>query len=262
MENMKLIYFSPTHGTKKIVEAIAQGIPCKNIESIDITDQRTRDGEAIELGDELVIIGMPVHAGRIPDVVLSCLRRIKSQGNPAVIVAVYGGRAYDSALFELQTECQRIGIKPFAAGAFIAEHSFATSEVFIENGRPDTTDLKYCSAFAEKIDSMLKKGIPNSEIDLPGRTVLTKMDPILPGVTPYTDPKKCVRCMECVKICPTNAIDSNNPLFIDKKKCIKCSACVKICPYNAITLDLEITKRIAETVQKSGKKQPEFFFSE
>ncbi len=260
MDNIKLIYFSPTNGTKKIVEAIAGGISCKNIETVNITQKSIRDGKALELSNELAIIGVPVYAGRVPTVALSYLRRIKAQNTPAVIIAVYGGRAFDSALFELQRECQRVGMKPFAAGAFIAEHSFASSEIIIENGRPDEADLKSCSEFAEKVEIILKNGIPHGELEVPGSTILKKMEPILPGVIPYTNPEKCVRCMKCVEVCPTNAIDKDNPIFIEKDRCIKCSACVKVCPYNAISLDLEIAKKIAETVRKLGKKYPEFFF--
>ena len=79
MDNIKLIYFSPTNGTKKIVEAIAGGISCKNIETVNITQKSIRDGKALELSNELAIIGVPVYAGRVPTVALSYLRRIKAQ---------------------------------------------------------------------------------------------------------------------------------------------------------------------------------------
>ncbi len=262
MDNIKLIFFSPTGGTKKIVQAIASGISHKNLDSIDITKKTVRQTAPLKFSKELLIIGVPVYAGRVPVTALEYLRKVQADKCPAVIVAVYGGRDFEAALFELKLECQRVGIEPFAAAAFIAEHSFSTSNIKIEKGRPDEYDYTYCKEFSRKINVILKSELSGSQLQVPGRTVLKPAHPILPGVIPYTDPKKCTRCMKCVEVCPTDAIDKYNPIFIDKEKCIKCCACVKICPEGAITMNLQITKNIAETVNKSDKKTPEFFLSE
>ncbi len=57
------------------------------------------------------------------------------------------------------------------------------------------------------------------------------------GVDLYFYEDKCVRCGECVKVCPENAITpigpNGEPPLIDKKKCKKNLKCVDACKYGA-----------------------------
>ena len=45
---------------------------------------------------------MPVYAGRVPALTVERLKGIKTSGVKCVIVAVYGNRAYEDALVEMQ----------------------------------------------------------------------------------------------------------------------------------------------------------------
>ena len=45
---------------------------------------------------------MPVYAGRVPAIAVERLKGIKTSGVKCVIVAVYGNRAYEDALVEMQ----------------------------------------------------------------------------------------------------------------------------------------------------------------
>ena len=45
---------------------------------------------------------MPVYAGRVPALAVERLKGIKTSGVKCVIVAVYGNRAYEDALVEMQ----------------------------------------------------------------------------------------------------------------------------------------------------------------
>ena len=45
---------------------------------------------------------MPVYAGRVPAFAVERLKGIKTSGVKCVIVAVYGNRAYEDALVEMQ----------------------------------------------------------------------------------------------------------------------------------------------------------------
>jgi formate hydrogenlyase subunit 6/NADH:ubiquinone oxidoreductase subunit I len=55
------------------------------------------------------------------------------------------------------------------------------------------------------------------------------------------DDKKCIRCLTCVRVCPSYAIkfDKKAPqdkgkIKIDFGKCIFCYMCVEKCPVNAL----------------------------
>ncbi len=48
--------------------------------------------------------------------------------------------------------------------------------------------------------------------------------------------EKCVRCGECVKICPCDAIELKDISTVDYSKCIRCYCCHEVCAYNAIDL--------------------------
>ncbi len=152
----KLIYFSPTHTTKKIVQGIARGFPFDRIEYLDLTPPDTDRRVFPEIGNRLTILGTPVYAGRVPMEAVKRLRQIKALGTPVLIVVAYGNREYEDALLELRNLAAEQGFKPVAAGAFIGEHSYSTEEIPIANGRPDEADLKKAKEFGEMVFRKLK----------------------------------------------------------------------------------------------------------
>ena len=64
--SLKLVYFSPTDTTKKVVQAIARGIKSDSIEELDITRPGMRIQPLRISENELLIIGVPVYMGRVP----------------------------------------------------------------------------------------------------------------------------------------------------------------------------------------------------
>ena len=53
---------------------------------------------------------------------------------------------------------------------------------------------------------------------------------------PKFDKSKCVKCGECKKICPPQAISIKEGATprVSKNKCIRCWCCTEVCPVNAI----------------------------
>ncbi|AKN29558.1 NADH dehydrogenase [Clostridium carboxidivorans P7] len=51
------------------------------------------------------------------------------------------------------------------------------------------------------------------------------------------DPKKCIGCTACTKVCPTKAISGEvkKAHVINKEKCINCGACSSTCKFSSIT---------------------------
>ena len=138
----KLVYFSPTGTTKKVLEGIADAIQVDLVEQIDLTPPEAVTREFEELQDELAIIGAPVYGGRIPLDAVHRFRRLKANNTLVVVVVLYGNREYEDALLELKNLTEELGFTAVAGGAFVGEHSYANETVPIANGRPDAEDLK------------------------------------------------------------------------------------------------------------------------
>ena len=108
-----LIYFSPTGTTKKTTTSIAQGLGVKSVVHYDVT--LPGSGTETVLSDGVAIIGIPVYAGRVPELCLQRMQRITAKGLPCVLVALYGNREFEDALVELRDFATRQGFKVVAA---------------------------------------------------------------------------------------------------------------------------------------------------
>ena len=105
------VYFSPTGGTKKVVNTISSVLGDKlslPVEIFDFTLPKERENPLVFNSDDIVVIGTPVYAGRVPNVLLKFLDTIKGEGATAIPVVVFGNRNYDEALCELSEICKKI----------------------------------------------------------------------------------------------------------------------------------------------------------
>ena len=103
------VYFSPTGNTKKSVEAMAAAINAE-YETVDLTPSANRNVVRQFGPEDLVIIGMPVYAGRIPMVAAPRLDGIRGRQTPCILVATYGNRHYEDALVEMEDIAKKQGL--------------------------------------------------------------------------------------------------------------------------------------------------------
>lgn len=226
--NVTKIIFSPTGGTKQVVDALTAGL-AGNAAEIDLTSPKT-DFTTVKFGaDDVVVIGVPSYGGLVPLLATERLAKMQGNGAKCVIVCVYGNRAYEDTLVELNDVAEESGFKVIAAAAAIAEHSIARQYA---TGRPDKEDKAELNSFGAKIaekinaDNMSKPAIPGNR---PHKK--RGGSPSVPQAG-----EKCDGCGLCVKVCPAQAIDSNTKIA-DAAKCIGCMRCVAQCPNSARKLD-------------------------
>ena len=214
------LYFSATYTTKRVVEAIAKNLS-NEVTTYDITNDSATDEVAIP-SDELLVVGVPVYAGRVPAMAVERLRRFRGNNTPAVAVAVYGNRHYDDAVLELHDIVSERGFRTVAAGAFVAQHSIFPK---VGASRPDAEDFADIKVFAKRVLELLTGNF--GEISLPGNRPYK-----VPGGIPIwpTASRRCMACGLCARLCPTGAIDPASPKGVDKTRCIKCGRCVAVCP--------------------------------
>ena len=151
------VWFSATGTTKKAVSRasslIAQdlNVPCREF-SYNLPAAR-EDDLSFGPGD-LVVFGVPVYAGRVPNLLLPYIRdKVKGNGALAVPVVLYGNRNFDDGLMELRNVLRDNGFHPIAAGAFVGEHAFSK---ILGAGRPDEEDMALVEELAHKAAAKVK----------------------------------------------------------------------------------------------------------
>ena len=249
------VYFSPTGGTKRYVEGIA-GRLSPRYETVDLTRPEVR-GRQLAFGPrDLVILGAPVYAGRLPGVEGGIFDRLRGENTPAVFNVSYGNRDYDDALLEEMDLCQARGFAGVAAAAWIAPHTFSDR---IAAGRPDDRDQAAMDRFAGLLREAL--GRPG---ELPRLTVRGAR-PYRAGASMSFHPEGgagCTGCGLCASVCPTGAICPEDPRRTDESRCIDCLACGKNCPAGARAVpgpELPALTRRLEAGLLAVRREPEFF---
>lgn len=267
--NVKAMYFSATGTTEKVIKALTAEISMningnKDVEYIDFTLPEARE-ESINFSDEdIVIVGVPVYAGRVPNILTNYLNRVKSDNSLAVAAVVYGNRDYDDALIELKDILESDGFDVRAACSFIGEHSF--SRILAKN-RPDDEDLIIAGDFAKQISNKLSCDEKDMLAVKGKRPYRPYYKPVgkdgnsadIRKVIPKTS-EKCIDCKLCAEVCPMGSIDYDNVAVLTGI-CIKCGACVKKCPVNAKYFDDEdYLKHLHELEEKfKDRREPELF---
>lgn len=245
----RLVYFSPTGTTRKIARAIGAGTGLPATE-FDFTHISTAPRTPVFTASDLVVLALPVYMGRVPFAATDYLASLAAEGSPCVLTGVYGNRAFDDCLVELEDIARERGFRPVGAAAFLGEHSITPA---LATGRPDEADLQLAQSFGKDVMTKLAaqdaaNGAANPELP-PGR---------IPGKRPYktfnagksgkdgkpaptekiangpTVGDACTDCKICVGVCPVDNINPGDVHDINPYECIRCHACVRACPEKAI----------------------------
>lgn len=266
--NINAVYFSPTGTTEKVVlgiaDKLAKSFGSDDVKKIDFTLPKAREEKIVFSEDDIVIVGVPVYAGRVPNVLLKFLNSFCGGGAMAIGTVLYGNRNYDDALIELTDILGEKEFKVVGAGAFIGEHSF--SKILGEK-RPDDKDMEIVKGFAHKI--FLK--INNRCLDIvevkgnkPYRPYYMPKNPQgesvnIRKVSPKTN-ENCIDCKLCAEVCPMGSIDYDDVSKLNGI-CIKCGACVKKCPVEAKYYDDENYLRHKKEleIEFAERREPEVF---
>jgi len=229
IETAHLVYFSPTGTTRTTCSRIAKALSAKRIMHYDVT--LPGDLLTTTITEGVVIFGVPVYAGRVPELCLQRFASISAQGLPCILVVMYGNREFEDALVELRDVVTMQGFQVVAAAAFIGEHSYSTPEWPIAAGRPNADDLATADEFGQEVAAKLR----NNDLSMPaidGNTPYRERVS-LGGIAPHTNSDKCTLCGKCAEVCPTGVIEVSETVSTNAANCVMCCACVKICEVGA-----------------------------
>ena len=161
---IRQITFSPTGGTLRVCEAL-----CEGLGTIATATELCVPADEVAVPtvgpSDLVVVGMPVYAGRVPALAVERLRCVETHGARCVVVAVYGNRAYEDALVEMRDVATAMGFRVVAAVAAIAEHSICR---MYGAGRPDEADAHELAAFGAAIRNAMERKEPSHPLVVPG----------------------------------------------------------------------------------------------
>lgn len=222
LKNVQLLYFSPTGGTKAcgdiFCKAIAQNYNAVNLGMKDSVQN---------LEGELIVLALPVYGGRIPAFAAEKISVLNGKGFKAVTLVVYGVRAYEDALLELNDAASAAGFEVVASGAVVAQHSIAPA---VGHGRPDAQDKDSIGEFAANVLAKLHSGC-TAPVSVPGNHPYK--DGMNLPVTPVCMPE-CSKCGKCMTSCPVGAMSMvEGGVQTDANACILCLACTSACPKKA-----------------------------
>ncbi len=260
-ETGNLVVFSPTGTSGMVGHTVAKRFCGDKYKTFDLTqpEQFVTPARHVLLTGPTVFV-VPVYAGRVAPLAVERMNHLRGTGEtPAIIIVVYGNRAFEDALIELSDLVSNAGFIPFAAAACIGEHSYSRKTSEIAVGRPDALDIEKISEFASEA---FKKLTDNQiqQITVPGNSEYRQ------GVGPADFHPEIIRegctlCGVCVASCPAGIISlEDNELFWNDG-CIRCCSCVKACPENVLEItEPRVVKLVKMLVEKCAeRREPEFF---
>ena len=102
------IHFSPTGGTRKVGDIVCGALDgdfneidlCSNVEQRSLCEE------------DICLVSIPSYGGRVPATSTERLKMISGNGAKAVLNCVYGNRAWEDTLTELQDTLEGQGFRP------------------------------------------------------------------------------------------------------------------------------------------------------
>jgi len=239
---------SPTGGTKKSADLLSAA--WKEKIEIDLMDRKA-DFHHVFTAEDVCLVAVPSFAGRVPAIATERLKQMQGGGAKAILVVVYGNRAYEDTLAELEDTLKDCGFQPVGGAAVVAEHS-----IFREfaAGRPNAEDEIQLKEWSGKLKEKAENG---GTVSFPGNRPYKAY-----GAIPMKPKAEiCQYCGKCVNICPVGAIPAGDPKETHGETCISCMACVAVCPIQARAVDPAIISASKAKLEKalSGRKENELF---
>lgn len=185
-------------------------------------------------GQDALVIGFSSNDGHIARPLVERLAYIKGNQSPAVVVIATRDGRFGSSLTDASEFLTNRGFVIVGGASFTIGNRYRPSPA---TGLPEPETLKDITDFSQALFNKLAS-ISYAEagsVRLPDDgDAPKKLEHIVP-----TSSKRCNRCGRCARICPTGAIDPDDPKNTDPALCVSCFACIDNCPNGSRTFRLK-----------------------
>ena len=103
MGNVHVMSFSPTGGSRKAAMEVGKQIALSAGCAVGELSLNRPDDRAARYHfgpEDLLVLAYPAYGGRMPALLEETMTHLAGENTPAVVLAVYGNRAYEDALLE------------------------------------------------------------------------------------------------------------------------------------------------------------------
>ena len=240
-----IYYFSGTGNTELTVkkwqsEALARGIELDLIKIEEIKEAEVDVSCYDKIG-----FGYPIHAFNAPRNVLKFAKKIKKidQKKPAFVVMVSGEymNLNHSSHLKLGSILKRKNIFFESEYHYVMPYNmiFRHTEKRAYQMFKTMNELVALDVKEYLIDGQVHK-LKKHKFIRPFIWAIRIEQPFAPvnGKTYRINKKKCIKCMLCVKSCPTQNIEFKDGKFKFHNHCLCCTRCSFYCPTNAFSIGL------------------------
>ena len=170
LERVSTLCYSATGNTARAVDTVGAELAAKlglPLEQFSFTRPVEREKEYSFTERDLVVVGTPTYAGKMPNKLLPDFQsRLHGNGALAVAVVTFGNRNYDNSLAELCAVLEADGFHTVAAGAFVGRHAFTDELAYGRPGWSDQFEMKaLAKRIADKVNSLTGISVP---VQVPG----------------------------------------------------------------------------------------------
>lgn len=272
----RILYLSPAGTTAQIAAWISSSLHELGQES-ELIDLAVHDAASVQGFDWsldcCLWLGSPVYCDHAVPLVEQLIAQLpESVSGFSVPFVTWGGVTSGLALPELAAGLQDKGLKPLAAGKFLAQHSstWKVDEPFY-HGYPGPEELSLVRQLVNLVCDRLASGAGDvlnlkrlnylparMREDSAGKS-LVQVKAVLPPLE--AEQAICTGCGICAQQCPLQCIELS-PYPVIGSECIRCMQCVRHCPEEAFSHSPEaVYERILAMARDSAEKKVSQIYS-
>jgi len=258
-----IIYYSQTGNTKKVAEAIQEGLVEAGVEC---RLARLKDlNPAKDLAEyDLIGLGSLVMAGKEPANVSAFISAMKKVDGKLGFAFCTHGTLPSEFLGRVVSQLRQRGLTVIGWEDWFGSAVYPLiPKPYFTDGHPDEVDLEEARAFGRELAERSRRvaaGETGLIPELPtGSEYDERYEPVPMPVELVREferqmarlefrinPDKCryPKCHYCAENCPVGAIDLAASPAIFGRKCIECGLCEQTCPQGAIEVDWQSVQEI------------------